>query len=75
MYLTFVYLGGNVILVKRGGIQNLLPKSYKVSCSVMIEIQRHIGSSTNPLDFLKSLVMLYLMRLIALQESKLILMI
>jgi hypothetical protein len=40
----------------------------------MISIQEHIGSSINLLDLLKSLVMLYLMRLIALQESKLILM-
>jgi hypothetical protein len=40
----------------------------------MTQIQRHIESSTNHRVWLKSLAMLYLMRLMALQESKLILM-
>jgi hypothetical protein len=35
----------------------------------MIQIQRHIGSSTNLRVWLKSLVTLYLMRLMALQEQ------
>jgi hypothetical protein len=43
--------------------------------TVMIQIQRHIGSSTNLWAWLKSLVTLHLMRLMALQDSKLILMI
>jgi hypothetical protein len=40
----------------------------------MVQIQEHIWYLTTPLDLLKSLVMLYLLKLMALKESKLILM-
>jgi hypothetical protein len=76
MFLILVYLGANATFwLVEVGTQSLLPKSLKEFYLVMIQIQNHIGSSTNLLDLLKSLVMLYLMRLMALQESKLILMI
>ena len=76
MFLIFVYLEANGTFgLREVGIQNLLPKLLKGFCLVMVQIQKPIGSSTNLLDLLKSLVMLYLMRLMALQESKLILMI
>jgi hypothetical protein len=62
------------ILVKRGRHSKFAPKAVEGFYLVIIQIQEYIGSSTNPLNLLKSLVMLYLMRLMALQESKLILM-
>jgi transposase InsO family protein len=63
------------ILVKRSRHSKFSPKVVEGFYYVMIQIQRHIGSSTNLWVWLKSLVMLYFMRLMALQESKLILMI
>jgi hypothetical protein len=64
------------ILVKRGRNSKFAPQESKLKgfYLAMIQIQKHIGFSTNRLDLLKSLVILYLMRLMALQESKLILM-
>jgi hypothetical protein len=70
----FVYLGANATFwLREVDIQNLIPMSLKGFYLVMIQIQWHIGSSTNPLVY-KSLVMFFLMKLMALQESKLILM-
>jgi hypothetical protein len=60
------------ILVKRGRHSKFA--TLKGFCLIMTQIQKHIGSSTNLFDLLKSLVMLYLIKLMALQESQLILM-
>jgi hypothetical protein len=60
------------ILVKRGRHSKFA--TLKGFYLIMTQIQKHIGSSRNLLDLLKSLVMLYLIKLMSLQESQLILM-
>jgi hypothetical protein len=48
MFLIFVYLGENATFwLSKVVIQSLLLKSLKGFYLVMIQIQRHIGSSTN----------------------------
>jgi hypothetical protein len=62
------------ILVKKGRHSKFAPKVVEGFLLGYDSNTRHIGSSTNHQDYLKSLAMLYLMILMALQESKLILM-
>jgi hypothetical protein len=57
MFLILVCLGANATFwLKEVGILNFLPKLLKDFYFVMIRIQKHIVSSTNRLDLLKSLV-------------------
>jgi hypothetical protein len=75
MFLIFEFLGANsLFLLKEVEILNLLLKQYKAFYLVMTQTQGHIESSTSPLDQLKFLVTLCLMRLMAPDWSKLILM-
>jgi hypothetical protein len=62
------FLGANALfLLREVEIQNLLLKQLKVFYFVMTQTQGHIKSSTSPLDWLKFLVILCLMRLMALK--------
>jgi transposase InsO family protein len=63
------------ILLKKGRHSKFAPKAVEGFLLDMTQIQRRIESSTNHRVWLKSLATFYLMRLMALQESKLILMI
>jgi hypothetical protein len=75
MFLILEFLGESALfLLKEVEIQNLLLKQYKSFYLVMTQTQGHIESSTNPLDSLKFLVTLCLVRLTALKWGKLILM-
>ena len=60
------------ILVKKGRHSKFAPKAVEGFLHGMTQIQMRIGSSTNHRVWLKSLATLYLMRLMALQESKLL---
>jgi hypothetical protein len=63
------------ILVKKGRHSKFAPKAVEGFLLGYDSNTKAYGSSTNHQDKLKSLATLYLMRLMALQESKLILMI
>jgi hypothetical protein len=68
-------LVANVLfLLKEAENLNLLLRIYKAFYLVMTQTQGHIESSTNPLDWLRFLLTLCLMRLMAPKWSKLILM-
>jgi hypothetical protein len=68
-------LGVNALfLLKEEENLNLFLKLYKAFYLVMTQTKWHIESSTNPLDWLRFLVTLCLMRLMALKWSKFILM-
>jgi hypothetical protein len=62
------------ILIKRGRKSKFVPKVVECFFLVMTQTQGHIESSTNPLDWLRFLVTLCLMKLMAPKWSKLILM-
>jgi hypothetical protein len=63
------------ILVKKGRNSKFAPKVVEGFYLIMTQTHGHIKSSINPLDVLKFLVTLCLMRLMTIKESKLILMI